>query len=82
MMVLMGPAAAGVGYEQTDLWGLFCGLPAVLWAGEIAPRAYVNTPVGVSFLLARYPHAQGGLATEASSPLQDAELENDFYLGA
>ncbi len=63
-------------------WGLLCGVPAVVWAGEIEPRAYVNTPVGVSFLLAGYSHAQGGLATEASSPLQDAELENDFHIGA
>lgn len=43
-------------------------------AGEIEPRAYVNTPVGVNFLLAGYAYTDGGLATPGSSPLKDAEL--------
>lgn len=44
-------------------------------AGEIEPRAYVNTPVGVHFLLAGYVHSDGGLSTPGSSPLKDAELK-------
>jgi hypothetical protein len=44
-------------------------------AGEIEPRTYVNTPVGLNFLLAGYTYTDGGLSTEASSPVQDAELE-------
>jgi len=43
-------------------------------AGEIEPRAYVNTPVGVNFLLMGYTYTDGGLATTASSPIKDAEL--------
>ena len=43
-------------------------------AGEIEPRAYVNTPVGVNFLIAGYTFTDGGLATAASSPIKDAEL--------
>lgn len=43
-------------------------------AGEIEPRAYVNTPVGVNFLLSVYTFTDGGLATAASSPIKDAEL--------
>lgn len=43
-------------------------------AGEIEPRAYVNTPIGINFLLAGYSYSDGGLATEAASPIQDAEL--------
>jgi hypothetical protein len=43
-------------------------------AGEIEPRAYANTPVGVNFLLAGFAYSDGGLATEASSPIQDAKL--------
>jgi hypothetical protein len=46
-------------------------------AGEIEPRAYGNTPVGVNFLLAGYAHSEGGLSTAASSPLKDAELRID-----
>ncbi len=46
--------------------------PAV--AGEIEPRAYVNTPVDVNFLLAGYAYKDGGLAITGSSPIKDAKL--------
>ena len=41
-------------------------------AGEIEPRAYVNTPVGINFLLAGYAYTDGGLSTPGSSPLKGA----------
>jgi hypothetical protein len=44
-------------------------------AGEIEPRAYVNTPVGINFLLTGYAYSDGGLSTDASSPVKDAQLE-------
>jgi hypothetical protein len=44
-------------------------------AGEIEPRAYVNTPVGINFLLTGYVYSDGGLSTDASSPIKDAQLE-------
>ncbi|MFO7686532.1 MAG: transporter [Desulfobacterales bacterium] len=44
-------------------------------AGEIEPRAYVNTPVGIKFLLAGYSYSDGGLSTVSSSPIEDAELK-------
>jgi hypothetical protein len=44
-------------------------------AGEIEPRAYVNTPVGINFLLAGYSYSDGGLSTEASSPIKDAQVK-------
>ncbi|MCU0598204.1 MAG: hypothetical protein MUE70_02970 [Desulfobacterales bacterium] len=43
-------------------------------AGEIEPRAYVNTPVGINFLLAGYAYSDGGLSTSGSLPIEDAEL--------
>ncbi len=43
-------------------------------AGEIEPRSYVNTPVGINFLLAGFAHSDGGLSTEGSSPIKDAQL--------
>jgi hypothetical protein len=43
-------------------------------AAEVEPRAYVNTPVGVNFLLAGYCYTDGGLSTAASSPVKDAQL--------
>jgi hypothetical protein len=44
-------------------------------AGEIEPRAYVNTPVGINFLLAGYSYSDGGLSTADSSPIKDAQLK-------
>lgn len=46
-------------------------------AGEIEPRAYVNTPIGVNFLLGGYAYTDGDLATSGSSPLKDAEVTMD-----
>jgi len=43
-------------------------------AGEIEPRAYVNTPVGVNFLLAGYAYSDGDLSTPGASPLKDAKI--------
>ncbi len=44
-------------------------------AGEIEPRAYVNTPVGINFLVAGYNYSDGGLSTAGSSPIKDAQLK-------
>jgi len=43
-------------------------------AAELEPRAYVNTPVGLNFLIAGYTYSEGGLSTSASSPIKDAQL--------
>jgi hypothetical protein len=44
-------------------------------AGEIEPRSYVNTPVGINFLLTGYAYSDGGLSTSGSSPIKDAQLK-------
>jgi hypothetical protein len=50
-------------------------------AGEIEPRSYVNTPVGINFLLAGYAYSDGGLSTPGSSPIKDSQLQmNSFIL--
>jgi hypothetical protein len=43
-------------------------------AADIEPRAYVNTPVGINFLLVGYAYSDGGLSTAGSLPIKDAEL--------
>ena len=40
----------------------------------LEPRSYVNTPVGINFLLAGYSYTQGNVAFEASSPITDAKV--------
>ena len=43
-------------------------------AGDIEPKAYVNTPVGINFLLMGCAYSGGGLSTAGSLPIKDAEL--------
>ena len=48
----------------------------------LEPRSYVNTPVGINFLLAGYGYTQGNVAFEASSPIKDAKVHvNSGVLG-
>jgi hypothetical protein len=44
-------------------------------AQDLEPRLYANTPIGLNFLVAAYTYSQGGLATDPSLPLTDADLQ-------
>jgi hypothetical protein len=44
-------------------------------AQDLEPRAYANTPVGMNFLVAGYAFTTGGVALDASIPLEDAEID-------
>ena len=52
-------------------------LVAVGWEAyaQDEPRAYANTPVGLNFLLAGYTYSRGGVATDPSLPLQNANID-------
>ncbi len=50
-------------------------MAAQVHAGEIEPGTYVNTPVGINFLLMGYVYSDGGLSTETSSPIKDAQVK-------
>lgn len=43
-------------------------------AQELEPRAYANAPVGLNFLIGGYSHLEGGVATDPSAPIENAEL--------
>jgi hypothetical protein len=49
-------------------------LGAAAYAQDLEPRAYVNTPVGLNFLLAGYGYAAGGVATDPVLQLHNAHL--------
>src|SRR5437016_7453778 len=50
-------------------------------AQDLEPRAYVDTPVGMNFLVASYAYSEGGVSTDPSLPIQGAELQlNNFVL--
>src|SRR5262245_12349056 len=44
-------------------------------AQDLEPRAYGNAPVGLNFLIIGYAHAEGGLVTDPSIPLENPHLE-------
>jgi len=44
-------------------------------AQDLEPRAYGNAPSGLNFLIVGYAHAEGGLVTDPSVPLENAHLE-------
>ncbi len=50
-------------------------------AQDLEPRAYVDTPVGMNFLIAGYAYSEGGVSTDASLPIQGAQLtQNNVVL--
>ena len=44
-------------------------------AQQLEPRSYSNIPVGMNFLVGGYVYTDGSIGTDASSPLQDAEVQ-------
>jgi hypothetical protein len=44
-------------------------------AQDLEPRTYSNSPSGLNFLIVGYAHAEGGLVTDPSIPLENAHLE-------
>jgi len=54
---------------------VLAAMGAGAYAQDLEPRAYVNTPVGLNFLIAGYGYAAGGVATDTSLPLQNAHLQ-------
>lgn len=43
-------------------------------AQELEPRAYINTPVGLNFLIAGYAYTTGSVAPDPGLPIADADL--------
>lgn len=45
-----------------------------VYAQDLEPRLYANTPVGVNFLIAGYSYSQGNVLADPSVPLTNAEV--------
>jgi len=41
---------------------------------DLEPRAYINTPVGLNFLIAGYGYSTGSVVTDPSLPLQNGHV--------
>ena len=50
-------------------------LPLGATAQDLEPRAYTNTPVGLNFVLTAYGYQTGDVITDASLPIEDAEVD-------
>ncbi len=51
-------------------------------AQDLEPRAYVDTPVDMNFLIASYAYSEGGVSTDPSLPIQGAQLtQNKRHIG-
>jgi len=46
-------------------------LASTAHAQELEPRAYVNLPVGINFLVAGYAYSQGGMSFDPWLPVED-----------
>jgi hypothetical protein len=49
--------------------------PRIADAQELEPRSYVNTPVGMNFLIAGYAYTKGSVVFNPTTKLTDAEIE-------
>lgn len=47
---------------------------ALAHAQELEPRAYGNAPIGLNFLVAGYGYLEGGVVTDPSVPLENADV--------
>jgi len=48
---------------------------ALSHAQDLEPRAYVNTPVGLNFLIAGYGYTNGNVVIDPSLPLKNVQVE-------
>ena len=51
--------------------------PASVFAQQLEPRFYVNTPTGINSLLAGYSYTEGNVASDPSLPIDDADLRTN-----
>ena len=82
-MTLPSPLTPFLGWLGTAIVVIAIVAPArTVYPQALEPRSYVNTPVGINFLLAGYGYTQGNVAFEASSPIKDAKVHvNSGVLG-
>jgi hypothetical protein len=50
------------------------GVAACVRAQDLEPRAYANTPVGLNFLVGSFSYSEGGVVTDPSIPLDNANI--------
>jgi hypothetical protein len=69
------PRAQPLALVQLLLGAILAAASTGTRAQDLEPRLYANTPVGLNFLIAGYTYSHGGLATDPSLPLKDADLQ-------
>jgi hypothetical protein len=69
------PRAQPLALVPSLLGAILAAVSTGTHAQDLEPRLYANTPIGLNFLVAAYTYSHGGLATDPSFPLTDADLE-------
>jgi hypothetical protein len=63
-------------FSLLGVWLSLLFIPVrIACAQDLEPRSYVNTPVGMNFLLAGYAYSEGDVAFDPSAPLEDGEVK-------
>lgn len=78
----LAPSGLATSLRRTILVVAFCCFGSFAHAQDLEPRSYSNAPVGMNFLLAGYAYTDGGLATDPSLSLENAELKIHSTLAA
>ena len=73
---LLHIAAACIGFA----WLAFAARGA--FAQDLEPRSYVNTPVGLNFLIGAYGYVDGNVAFDPEAPIADAHYHQNTVIAA
>jgi hypothetical protein len=66
-------------HSTTTAVALLAALCPLLRAQDLEPRAYSNSPTGLSFLIAGYTYAEGNVLIDPSLPLEN--VSNNLHAG-
>jgi len=67
------PISPGMGLTAMVVILIALAVPAC--AQQLEPRMYTNTPVGMNFLIVGYGYANGGILSDPSIPLKNADID-------
>jgi len=56
---------------------LFLSRLSITYSQDLEPRAYINIPVGINFIVAGYAYSAGGVLFDPAVPLDNANIKID-----
>jgi hypothetical protein len=72
-----------MGFHQLAAVASACvGFATLIKAQDLEPRAYSNSPTGLSFVLFGFGHTEGSVLTDPALPVDNVSIESNFGLSA